>query len=79
MNPVVSKIWLLNFFAALFLAPLLFGIIAKVKAFFAGRKGIPLFQLYFDIFKLLRFITISAFIARVCSITSFCTGRSGYV
>ena len=44
MNPVVSKIWLLNFFAALFLAPLLFGIIAKVKAFFAGRKGIPLFQ-----------------------------------
>ena len=54
MNPVVSKIWLLNFFAALFLAPLLFGIIAKVKAFFARRKGIPLFQLYFDIFKLLR-------------------------
>ncbi|MBQ4314412.1 MAG: NADH-quinone oxidoreductase subunit H, partial [Lentisphaeria bacterium] len=40
--------------AALLLSPLLFGIIAKVKAFFAGRKGVPLFQLYYDIFKLLR-------------------------
>ena len=54
MNKFVSVIWLLNFAAALVLSPLLFGIIAKVKAFFAGRKGIPLFQLYFDIFKLLK-------------------------
>ncbi len=43
-----------NIAAALLLSPLLFGIIAKVKAFFAGRKGVPLFQLYYDIFKLLR-------------------------
>lgn len=43
-----------NIAAALLLSPLLFGIIAKVKAFFAGRKGVSLFQLYYDIFKLLR-------------------------
>ena len=49
-----SGIWLCNFLAALILSPLCFGIIAKVKAFFAGRKGIPLLQLYFDIFKLMR-------------------------
>ena len=36
------------------LAPILPGIINRVKAFFAGRKGPPLLQLYFDLFKLLR-------------------------
>ncbi|MDD4957663.1 MAG: NADH-quinone oxidoreductase subunit H [Candidatus Omnitrophica bacterium] len=36
------------------LSPLLFGIINRTKAFFAGRKGSPLLQLYHDIFKLLR-------------------------
>jgi len=35
-------------------APLLTGVINRVKATFAGRKGRPLLQLYFDIFKLLR-------------------------
>ncbi len=35
-------------------APLLSGIINRVKAIFGGRKGRPLLQLYFDIFKLLR-------------------------
>ena len=50
----ISFVWLGNFAAALVLAPFCFGIIAKVKAFFAGRKGIPLLQLYFDIFKLMR-------------------------
>ena len=54
MINLFSSVWLLNFAAALLLAPLLFGIIAKVKAFFAGRKGISLFQLYFDIIKLLK-------------------------
>lgn len=39
----------------LLLAPPLFlGVIAKTKAFFAGRKGPPLFQLYYDLFKLFR-------------------------
>ncbi|BDU71639.1 respiratory chain complex I subunit 1 family protein [Mesoterricola silvestris] len=36
------------------LAPLLPGIVNKVKALFAGRVGPPVFQLYFDLAKLLR-------------------------
>ena len=39
---------------ALFLAPLLFGVINRTKAFFAGRTGPPLLQAYFDLWKLLR-------------------------
>lgn len=39
---------------ALTLAPLLPGIINRVKARFAGRQGKPLLQLYYDIAKLLR-------------------------
>lgn len=35
-------------------APLLPGIINKVKAFFAGRRGPSIFQLYYDLFKLFR-------------------------
>ncbi len=38
---------------AVLLSPLLFGIINKVKAFFAGRKGQPLLQTYYDLWKLL--------------------------
>ena len=38
--------------AALVTAPLLPGIINKVKAFFAGRRGPRVFQLYFDLAKL---------------------------
>ena len=40
--------------AGLLLAPLSIGFINKTKAFFAGRKGVSIFQLYFDIFKLLK-------------------------
>jgi formate hydrogenlyase subunit 4 len=39
---------------ALALPPLLLGIIAKSKAFFAGRVGPPLLQPYYDLFKLVR-------------------------
>jgi formate hydrogenlyase subunit 4 len=39
---------------ALLLAPLLPGVINRVKAFFAGRCGQPLLQSYYDILKLLR-------------------------
>ena len=42
------------FAAALIFSPLLPGIINKVKAFFAGRKGPRLLQLYFDLGKLLK-------------------------
>lgn len=40
--------------AALLLAPLLPGIINRVKARMAGRTGPPLLQLYYDLWKLLR-------------------------
>jgi formate hydrogenlyase subunit 4 len=34
--------------------PLLLGFIGKTKAFFAGRKGAPVLQPYFDLYKLMR-------------------------
>lgn len=45
---------LLHPLLALLLAPLLLGIINRVKARFAGRQGRPLLQTYFDLAKLLR-------------------------
>ncbi len=44
---------LLNFFLALLLAPLLPGVINRIKAKFGGRRGKPLLQLYFDLWRLL--------------------------
>ena len=44
--------YLLQFGAALVLAPLVPGIINRVKAKFGGRHGKPLLQLYFDLAKL---------------------------
>ena len=41
-------------FLALLFAPLLLGVINRIKAFAAGRMGPPLLQAYFDIWKLLR-------------------------
>ena len=48
------KFWILNFVLALLLAPVLFGVINKVKAFFAGRKGPRIMQTWYDVIKLLR-------------------------
>jgi len=45
---------LLFYCLALMLAPLLPGIINRTKALFAGRQGPSLFQLYYDLWKLLR-------------------------
>lgn len=45
---------ILCLFVSLLAAPLLMGIINRVKAVSAGRKGQPLFQIYFDLAKLLR-------------------------
>ncbi|MDE2221531.1 MAG: NADH-quinone oxidoreductase subunit H [Candidatus Omnitrophica bacterium] len=39
---------------ALFFSPLLLGVVAKTKAFFAGRWGPPLLQPWYDIVKLFR-------------------------
>ena len=47
-------VYLVQFAIALILAPLLPGIINRVKAKFAGRHGKPVLQTYYDIAKLLR-------------------------
>lgn len=47
-----------RFAAALLLAPLLPGIINRVKALFAGRDGRPTLQLYYDLAKLLRKVPV---------------------
>jgi formate hydrogenlyase subunit 4 len=49
-----SAVYLFQFALALILAPLLPGIINRVKAKFAGRHGKPLLQTYYDLAKLLR-------------------------
>jgi len=43
-----------QFILILILSPFLFGVVNRTKAFFAGRNGSPLLQMYYDIFKLLR-------------------------
>lgn len=43
-----------QFILVLVLSPFLLGVINRTKAFFVGRKGSPLLQLYYDILKLLR-------------------------
>jgi len=45
---------LINIFLGLIIAPFLLGIINRIKAYFAGRKGQPLLQAYYDLTKLLR-------------------------
>ncbi len=45
---------LLHYVLALLLAPLLLGVINRVKAAFAGRQGQPVLQPYHDLVKLLR-------------------------
>ncbi len=44
---------IINFLLALLSAPLLLGVINRTKAVFAGRRGQPLLQAYFDLWKLL--------------------------
>ncbi|MBI4351401.1 MAG: NADH-quinone oxidoreductase subunit H [Elusimicrobia bacterium] len=43
-----------QYLAVLLLSPLLPGVINRVKAMFAGRRGRPLAQLYFDLYRLFR-------------------------
>ena len=45
---------MISMLLGLLLAPLLTGVINRVKAFFAGRRGRPLFQLYWDLARLVR-------------------------
>jgi formate hydrogenlyase subunit 4 len=46
--------YILSPVVALALSPLFVGLINRTKAFFAGRKGQPLFQAYFDLYRLVR-------------------------
>jgi formate hydrogenlyase subunit 4 len=46
--------YIIHLLLALVLPPLLVGIIAKIKALFAGRAGPPLLQPYYDLLKLFR-------------------------
>ncbi len=51
MSAIVS---ILHVLLALTLSPLIFGVINRTKALFAGRRGQPLLQTYYDLAKLLR-------------------------
>ena len=52
-NSLNTVLWFGNIVVALVASPLLIGIINKVKAFFAGRKGPRVLQLYYDMAKLM--------------------------
>lgn len=54
MNPVLPVFKIIPLLGALLAAPLIPGLINKVKAAFAGRRGPPVLQLYFDLFKLIQ-------------------------
>lgn len=56
MNDALTNflLWSGNMALALVISPLLIGIINKTKAFFAGRQGPRLLQLYYDLAKLLK-------------------------
>ena len=45
---------LIHLILVILMPPLLFGVINRTKALFAGRTGAPLLQPYFDIYRLLR-------------------------
>ena len=67
----------ISFAIALLTAPLFPGIILKVKAFFAGKQGPPLFIKYFTVLKLLRkgsvYSTSTTFVFKLGPIVSFAT------
>jgi formate hydrogenlyase subunit 4 len=50
----MNAVCFIPFLLALVLSPLLPGVINRTKAFFAGRRGQPLLQGYFDLWKLLQ-------------------------
>jgi len=45
---------LVHWLVILLLSPIFFGVISRVKAFFAGKRGPSVFQPYFDLIKLFR-------------------------
>lgn len=67
----------ISFLLAILAAPLFPGIILKVKAFFAGKKGPPLLIKYYTLIKLLRkgsvYSTSSTFVFKLGPVISFAT------
>ena len=62
---------------ALLMAPLLPGIINRIKAIFAGRKGQPLLQLYYDLAKLLGKGAVYSRTTSLLLLPPFCCSPSG--
>ena len=62
--------------AALAFSPLFTGLINRVKALFAGRRGQPLLQVYYDIFRLFRkgkvYSQTTSWVFRAAPIIVFC-------
>ena len=75
MNTVISV--LARLMACLLFSPFLLGVIGKTKAFFAGRKGPPVLQPYYDIFKLIQkgsvYSLTTTWIFRAAPLISFAT------
>lgn len=65
---------------AFLLAPLLLGIINRTKALFAGRRGQPLLQPYFDLWKLLRkgavYSQTTSWVFRAGPVVGFCAAAT---
>ncbi|MDP2599328.1 MAG: NADH-quinone oxidoreductase subunit H [Deltaproteobacteria bacterium] len=53
-------LWVVHVALLLAAPPFFLGVIAKTKAWFAGRKGPPLFQLYYDLYKLFQRGTVTS-------------------
>lgn len=68
---------IIHIFLALFMPPLLLGVIGKTKAAFAGRVGAPFLQPYFDILRLLQkgsvFSTTTTWVFRAGPIVALAT------
>lgn len=66
---------LIHLFVLLICPPFFLSVIAKTKAFFAGRRGPPLFQPYHDLIKLFRkgtvYSAVSSFCVRVAPLVIF--------
>ncbi len=69
----------LELLLAFCLAPLLLGIINRVKAVFAGRRGRPLLQAYYDLIKLLRRGTIYSHSTTVIFRAAPLVGLAGFM
>jgi formate hydrogenlyase subunit 4 len=64
-----------GFAVLLLVAPLLHGVIVRTKAVLSGRRGAPLLQLYYDLFKLSRkgavYSTTTTWIFRLAPVVAF--------